>query len=243
MKINIKKISFLTALIILSVPINVLAQSSSTNYRVEESTFGVGGELDASSPNYRSKQSAGETTIGNTSSANYQANAGFNTTDQPMLEFEVTSGNIDLGVLNTASTATANGTFSIRTYLSGGYVVTAVNDPPKNESGVALNSLTSPTASSAGAEQFGINLVANTSPTTFGSNPSQSPDSTFGFGFASSGYNTANLYKYVKGDKIAESATSSGKTIFTVSYIFNVSALTKAGNYNTDQTFVVTSTF
>lgn len=65
----------------------VLAQSSSTNYKVEESFFGTGGELDASSTNYRAKQAAGETAVGNTASTNFQAQAGFNTTDQPFSYF------------------------------------------------------------------------------------------------------------------------------------------------------------
>ena len=38
------------------------------------------------------------------------------------------------------------------------------------------------TASSPGTEQFGINLVANTSPTTFDFESVQVPDATYGFG-------------------------------------------------------------
>ena len=92
----------LTALVLM--PFRIHAQSSSsTNYRVDQTFFGSGGELDASSTNYRARQSAGELTIGNTASANYQAFAGFNTTDEPYLEFFVTASNIDLGYLDTAA--------------------------------------------------------------------------------------------------------------------------------------------
>ena len=237
------KTYLLVTLFLAFLPATAIAQSSSTNYKIEESFFGIGGELDPNSPNYQARQSAGETTVGNTTSSNYQAQAGFNTTDQPMLEFEVSNTDVDLGTLSASSTATATATFHVRTYLSDGYVVTAVGDPPANESGDQIAPLAAPTASSAGTEQFGINLVANTSPATFGADPEQSPDGSFSFGDAASGYDTANVYKYVQGDIIAESASSSGKTIYTVSYIFNIAALTEAGEYTTDQTFVATSTY
>jgi hypothetical protein len=106
-----------------------------------------------------------------------------------------------------------------------------------------LTPLASQTASSAGTEQFGINLKANTSPTTFGANPSQFPDSSFGFGFAAPGYDTANLYKYVKNDVIAKSNSSSGRTDYTISYIFNISNVTPAGIYTLNHDLVAIGTF
>lgn len=221
---------------------SVFAQSSSTNYKVEETFFGTGGELDACSSQYCSRQSAGETAVGNTSSTNYQAQAGFNTTDVPFLEFNVTNGAVDLGVLSTSSTATTTGTFSVRAYLASGYVVLNASDPPRNGA-YSINALTTPTAASTGTEQFGINLVANTSPTTLGANPAQAPDATFGFGTAATGYNTANQYKYVKGDTVAQSTKSSGTTNFTVSYIYNISNVTPGGTYTFNHNLVVIATY
>ncbi len=218
------------------------AQSSSPNYRVEESFFGTGGELDASSPNYRAKQSAGELTVGNTASDNYQAQAGFNTTDVPFLEFTVSGGTLDLDLLNTATTATGTVTFTVRNYLSHGYVVTIAGPPPTSEGGAQIDPLSTPSASSPGTEQFGLNLRDNSSP-NIGANPVQDPDNTFSFGQVAGDYNTPNLFKYALGDTVAFSTTSSGRTQFTVSYIVNIGALTESGRYDTDQVFVATATF
>jgi hypothetical protein len=98
-------------------------------------------------------------------------------------------------------------------------------------------------SSSVGTEQFGINLRANTSPTTFGADPSQSPDSSFSYGYAAPGYDTPNQYKFAKNDVIAKSDKSSGQTDFTISYIYNISALSTAGQYVFNQDLVVVATF
>jgi len=95
-------LSLALALVLVCFPVGTYAQSSSSsNYKVDQTIFGSGGELDAQSTNYKSRQTAGELTIGNTASTNYQAYAGFNTTDEPYLEFVVTSSNKNLGYLNT----------------------------------------------------------------------------------------------------------------------------------------------
>jgi len=238
---TLRVISIVLATLLL-LPINVLAQSSSsTNYRVDQTFFGSGGELDASSTNYRARQSAGELTVGNTASTNYQAFAGFNTTDEPYLEFFVTASNIDLGYLDTATTSTATGTFSVRAWQSSGYIITTQSDPPSNGNHTLTN-LTSPTASATNTEQFGINLVDNSSPDV-GSNLQQMPDGTFSFGQVESGYDTANLFKYVKGDTVARSTKSSSITQYTVSYIFNINNFTPAGEYTFRHTLVATATY
>ncbi|HYF97284.1 MAG TPA: hypothetical protein VD947_04600, partial [Patescibacteria group bacterium] len=83
----------------------------------------------------------------------------------------------------------------------------------------------------------------NTSPTTFGADPSQSPDGSFSFGYAATGYDTANLYKYVKNDVIAQSDESSGQTNYTISYIYNINSLSPAGVYVFNQDLVVIGTY
>ncbi len=233
------------SLILAYSPAAVLAQSSSsTNYRVDQTIFGTGGDLDATSANFRSRITIGELTIGNTTSPNYQAYAGFNTTDEPYLEMVVTSANIDLGYLDTAAAKTASATFYVRAWQAGNYSVRTVSDPPTNSSGgYQITPLAAQTASAAGTEQFGINLVANTSPTTFGANPQQVPDNTFSFGAAAVGYNTANQYKYVKNDIVAQSTQSTSVTIYTLSYIFNINNATPAGQYTFRHNLVATGTY
>lgn len=228
---------------LLAVPAAALAaQSSSSHYQVNEVFFGAGGQLNACSSNYCSKQSAGETGVGDTSSANYQAHAGFNTDRQPFLQFIVNGTSTDIGVLSTSSTATTTATFSVKNYLSSGYQVVTVSQPPKYNT-YTMHNLTSQTASVAGTEQFGINLVHNTSPTTFGASPIQVPSSAFSFGKAAGGYDTPNEYRYVPGDTIAYSNSSSGETDYTISYIYNISNITPGGTYDFNDVLVATATF
>jgi hypothetical protein len=97
--------------------------------------------------------------------------------------------------------------------------------------------MSSAATSQVGVEQYGINLVANTLPTSFGANPIS------GFGVAASGYNTLNNYKYVSGDMIASAPKSSAQTNFTISYIVNASTTTAGGTYTGSQTLVCTGTY
>jgi len=219
------------------------AQSSSSNYKVEESFFGTGGELDASSTNYRAKQSAGETTVGNSASANYQFQGGFNTTDTPLLEVAVNGGTYDMGVLDISSTGAVTATFTVRNYLSSGYVVLLNGKAPTDSvSGHTLTALSTASSSVPGTEQFGVNLVDNGNP-DIGSNPAQVPDSTYSFGTAVAGYDTSNLFKFVDGDTIAMSPKSSGQTNYALSIIANVARSTPSGQYGGHLDLQVVPTF
>jgi hypothetical protein len=91
-----------------------------------------------------------------------------------------------------------------------------------------------------GIEQFGINLVANTLPISFGANPD---NGQFGFGSVASGYNTPNNFRYVNGETIASASKDSGITNYTISYIVNVAPLTAGGTYTANQALVVTGTY
>lgn len=218
-------------------------EAVSSTYGVDETFFGNGGELNACSTTYCSKQTAGDLGVGNTASTTYQAQAGSNVTDRtPYIQMVVNNAAIDLGTLTTTTTATATATFSVKTYLAGGYIVINSSPGPQNN-GYTMNTLSSPTASSIGNEQFGINLVANTSPATFGAALAQIPDSSFSFGQVAAGYNTANQFKYVNGDTIAYSNKSSGETDYTISYMYNISNVTPGGVYKLLHSLVATSTY
>lgn len=241
---QIIRLIFGMTLLALSLPAVVLAggQSSSTNYQVNEVFIGSGGELHACSTQYCAKQSAGETAVGNTKSANYQANAGFNTDRTPYIQFIVSNTNVDLGTLSSTATKTANATFSVKAYLAHGYTVINASGPPTNEA-YTMQTLTSPTASSAGTEQFGINLAANTSPATFGAGPAYIPDNTFSYGAVTPSYSAPNVYMYGTGDTIAFSNASSSDTTYTISYIFNISHVTPGGTYVLHHVLVATGTY
>ena len=216
----------------------------SPSYGVDEIQFGAGGTNDWNSANYNARASLGDLAIGNSASSAYQAYAGFTTTDEPFIEMTVPAASIEVGTgtpkvlaLNTPAAASAG--FEIRAWLADGYVVVNGSDPPKYGSRTFTN-LTSPNSSQ---EQFGINLVANTNPSNVGSNPVQVPDASFSFGAAATGYNTANQYKYVKGDTIAYSPKSSSITQYTITYMFNAVANTAAGQYIMNHDLVAVGTY
>ena len=214
----------------------------SPSYGVDEVFFGAGGLNDASSASYRARASLGDTGVGNSASSLYQLYGGFTTTEAPFLEFVVNAVNVDLGVQNTSSATTGTATFTVKAYLASGYVVTTISDPPKNGSYTIANMATTAT-STPGTEQFGINLRANTSPSTVGANPVQLPDASFSFGQVSADYNVPNQFKYVKNDVIAYSDKSSGITQFTMTYLMNIKSTTPGGTYVMDHNLVATGTF
>lgn len=224
-------------------------QSCSANYGVGETFFGTGG-LDTCPTQgtnaFCAKQSAGELTVGNTSSANYQAQAGFNTDRTPYLEVIFTKSAVDLGVVSDSAASTDTATFRVKSYLSSGYVAQIYGSTPTNGS-YSVATIAAPYTSSPGTEQFGINLVANTTPSV-GANPVQDTDSAhssapFGFGAAVANYNTPNQFRYGNGDIIASSAKSSGYTDYTISYLLNISNVTPGGTYVANQSVVVTATY
>lgn len=234
-------------------------QSCSSSYGINGAYFGSGGQLGTAghgcSSSYCAGATAGELAVGNATNGRvsglHQVQAGdqSSTEREPSLSLIVNGTSTDLGYLSTASTAHTTATFSVKSYLASGYTVQTVGNPPVNNatSPHTLSALTGGGASSAGSEQFGINLAANTTgcgaPANFGAAPIQVPDSTFSFGAATSGYNTCGSFKYNSGDTIASSSSSSGETDYTISYIFNISSITPDGRYTFNQSLVATSTF
>ncbi len=247
MRVKLNKTFALVATLFFAIAPVALAQYSSSNYKVNETFFGAAGELSAQSTNYQAKVSAGELGIDHTSSANFQAYSGFNTTDTPFLEVFVTGGTYDLGYVDITAVKAITSVFTVRSYLATGYTVSLGGNPPVNRDGAhhMLAAMTSPGSSNPGTEQFGINLTANNLAPVgpFGAVPSQVPDSTFSFGVATANYSTANLFKYVENDIIAQSLSSSGVTQYTISAIANTSKQTLAGSYSADLFVNVVPTF
>ncbi len=236
---------FLACLMVLCLTPTVAwaAQTASPNYILNEVFFGSGGELNACSTSYCSKQSAGELATGTTASPNFRAHGGFNTNRTPYIQFTVSNTNIDLGTLAATTTQTANATFSVQAYLSHGYTVINASDPPSNN-GYFMKAIgPAPAGSSVGTEQFGINLTANTAPVTFGALPQYVPDNTFSFGAVAPNYSAANTYKYLKNETIAFSNSSSSATTYTISYVFNISNVTPGGTYVLRHVLVATGTY
>lgn len=215
--------------------------SNSTNYQVTETEFTAGTGRESCSGQYCAQTTMGDMTTGGksvgTSTAVFGAIAG----DEPLLEVIVDVGESDLGVLTTERTATKTSIVRVRNYQSNGYVIQIAGEPPKYASHT-MQALLSPTESSAGTEQFGLNVVANSSPGV-GADPVQVPSGAFSFGVAESGYSTPNRFKYVSEDIVARSTKESGRTDYTISMIVNVSGQTPAGRFTGDYSAIVTPVY
>lgn len=212
---------------------------ASTHYQIYEPSVGTGGMYGATSANYNADSSIGDIAVGSTSSTNFQTDTGSKTQQDPALSFAVTSTAAQFGNLSPSQATTATGTFSISNYTSYGYAVQIYGQPPTN-AGHTIAAMATADVSKPGTEQFGINLVANTSPVSFGANPD---NGQFGFGSVNSNYNVANKFRYVSGDTIAQANQSSGQTNYTISYLVNVSSLTPGGTYTSQETLIVTGTY
>lgn len=222
-----------------------MASTSSTNFRIEESFFGPGGNLDSNSNSY--KLQSGQSSVGNigggeAGSTNFSLQSGSTTTAEPRLECQVNTSNLNFGNLSTALTTTGTASFSVLNYTSYGYAVTILGNPPSSGAH-SLSALSTNSASTIGTEQFGINLRANTTPVV-GANPTQVPSSgSFSFGGATSNYNIPDSFRYVAGETIASASRSSGETDYTISYIINASSATPGGNYSASHTILCTGTY
>lgn len=220
------------------------AQGASSNFRIDESFIGPGGSLESSSSNYSTApggQSLGNPGGGESESSNFRTQSGNPTTNDPSLTCSVTSSSLDFGDFSTSVTSTATATFSVLNYTAYGYVVQIVGDPPSTGAHM-LNAMSSNGAANPGAEQFGINLVDNATP-NIGADPVQVPSSDFSFGEASTNYDTADSFRYVNGETIAEAPKSSGQTDYTISYIVDAATTTPGGTYSGDQSIVCVGTY
>ena len=210
--------------------------SSSNHYQITESQFSGGSNLQSCSQQYCAQATIGD---GNSVTPRQSSSSFTATSDDkdPVIQVIIEPGDSNLGTLTSEHTATKVTSIKIRTYLSGGYILQILGDPPKF-SNHTLDALTVPTASQPGKEQFGMNLVANTTPSV-GTVATQVPDDGTIFGEPTADYKTANLFKYVSGDVVAHSLKDSGETDYTLSTIVNISNSTPAGHYSGDFAAVV----
>jgi len=208
--------------------------SSSENYQVTETQFGS--TQQSCSGQYCAQASIGDVTNG---AAMGSSTASFEdiVNNEPSLDVIIDVGESNLGVLTTETTATKTTTVRVRSYLTGGYILQIIGEPPKFN-GHTLSASTAPIASLPGTEQFGINVAANTTPGV-GAEPLQVPADQEVFGVVDENYRTPNMFKYESEDVIARGVTDSGRTDYTVSMIVNIANGTPAGHYTGDFAVVV----
>ncbi len=231
-------LSAMSAVALVSVPVGAL-ELESANYRLTEGNVGTGGLVQSSSTNFVGNDASGDIAIGTSNSTNYQLTAGSKTPSDPNLSFILNSPTITFPSFSASAASVTSASFSVLNYTSFGYVVQVAGTTPTNGAH-AIPAMASTAPSQVGVEQFGMNLVANTSPANIGSNPN---NGGFGFGEAAPNYATPNQFRFVNGETIAMAPKSSGITTYTVSYLVNVAGLTPGGQYKTDQTLIIVGTY
>ncbi|MDD2807848.1 MAG: hypothetical protein PHW95_05015 [Patescibacteria group bacterium] len=222
-------------------PINLLARTESTNYIIWGDVFSAGGTENSQSTNYGLSDSIGEAMIlsATSTSNNYGVKAGFRELyPDNYLSLSLGSTLIELGSLTTAAAKTASHTMTVDANSPLGVTITVTGSTLTNGSDLITAIGATATTSSPGTRQFGINLVANTSP-SIGANPS----GTSPIGSAASQYGIANHFAFNSGDTVASAANDINPTIFTVSYLANIADGTPAGNYSTILTYAATANF
>ncbi|HSX43199.1 MAG TPA: hypothetical protein VLF59_03875 [Candidatus Saccharimonadales bacterium] len=203
--------------------------STSPHYSVSETQFGTGSIEHQCSTNYCAKSSTGDTAVGSTSSDNYSAQAGSNTNGDPRLDVSVTpNGSQDLGTLDNTQTGATSATIDVRIYNSNGYNLLLSGAAP-SQGTHTITALTTPGYSQQGQEQFGVNMVTNTSP-SIGAAATKQPSGDSAVAYLADDYKTTNMFKYVPGDVLA-SCPDNGEAVYTLSMIMNVSNVTPGGRY------------
>jgi len=143
----------------------------------------------------------------------------------------------NMGQLDSETTLVAQSQMAVGTNATGGFVITA-NGVSMSAGTTVIDTPSVPTQSNPGSNQFGINLVENTSPAV-GTNP----QGDWANAVPSPNYSIPNHYMYIPGDVIAYSPNVSLMKKFTVSYIVNASAGLKAGVYGTTITYIASGRF
>jgi hypothetical protein len=143
----------------------------------------------------------------------------------------------DLGDLAPDKTLTTTSQMAAGTNATGGYVITA-NGPSLEAGTHVIDPLPIPTVSAQGNSQFGINLVANTSPQM-----GADPDGPFTNATVAQDYSIPNQFTYRDGDVVASAPNVSLIRRFTVSYLVNSPPDIRAGVYTTTITFICTGRF
>lgn len=219
---------------IVGAPAAFAEVSTSPNYQITETQFNSGASLESCSSGYCARVA-----IGGDAGSSGESTAEFGpiTPDLPSLEVIVDPGTSNLGILTTETTGYKSMVVRVKSYLSNGYTL-QINGAPPNYSGYTLKTPTTPTNSTPGTEQFGINVVDNSTP-DIGATLAQVPDATTSFGQLMPNYNQQNKFMYSSGDVIAFSSKSSGQTDYTVSMIVNIANDTPAGLFTSDYSAIV----
>jgi hypothetical protein len=232
---------FFVLFFIASSPSLYASELSSTNFIIRDPVIGTGS-------GYSSSSSFGLNSSGNLNIQGYGTSASFigqmgflyyPGAEDPSITFSLGSNSVALGTLSTGSPSSGSHTVSASTNGAGGFTV-SYNGAALTSGGNTITPIGgTAAASSAGSEQFGINLRDNTTPNV-GANVTQN-SGTCGYGAQ---YGTADSFAYVASTTTTvTSVTAPADCVYTVSYMANISATTEAGSYSTTIDYIGTGTF
>lgn len=143
----------------------------------------------------------------------------------------------DMGDLSAEDTLTAQSQMAVGTNATAGFVITAKGAPLSAGTNV-IGSLPMLTESQQGANQFGINLVANNIPEV-----GLNPEGPWTNANPTAEYSVPDRFKFVSGEAVAESPNVSLMRRFTVSYIVNARDDIRPGVYTTTITYIASGRF
>jgi hypothetical protein len=143
------------------------------------------------------------------------------------------------------ATATATSQMVASTNAGTGYSIT-VNGTTMTSGANTIPAMGTATTSVIGSGQFGLNVMSNTTP-AIGAAITPAANGTNLRGQGLTGYNTADTFKFLTGDAVANSGNASlgasDAQNYTVSYLVNVSGSQTAGIYTTTLSYICTATF
>ncbi len=143
----------------------------------------------------------------------------------------------DMGDLGSGRTLTAQSQMAVGTNATAGFVITA-NGTTMSAGTNTIPSLSTPSLSVPGSNQFGINLVENSAPSV-----GKNPEGDWANATAAPDYAQPNKYLFRSGDVVASAPNVSLMKKFTVSYIVNSANDLKAGIYTTTINFIASGRF
>lgn len=237
---NLIKYFFITSLALLFPLSTILARMESDNYVIYGDVLSSGGDELSASANFGIQDTIGESLIlsSTSTSDNFGIKAGFR---EMYVDSYVTlslgSASLDLGALSPTETKFGSHTMTVETDAVNGFTVTLSGNSLVRAGGLdEINGIgLTAQSSSIGAKQFGLNLVANATPAV-GADPSGSAP----IGSVASQYNEADKFAFLSNSAVATSSAPINSTVYTVSYIANISGDVPNGNYATELTYEAT---
>lgn len=143
---------------------------------------------------------------------------------------------IDLGILSASTTKASTSQFAVSTNDPTGYIV-SVHGTTMTSGNNVIPANASPSLSARGSSQYGINLRANSQPAV-GSDPTG-----VGTGVVEPNYSIPNRFYFAPNTLIASSPLPTDFTVFTASYVVNVSGGQPSGIYSTTSSYTATAAF